>query len=139
MRVLTLTLPILLAACAAGDERSPGTIADADQVPAVRVLGPAERCLPVSRIQNTQVHGSQVIDFIALGGETWRNTLRAPCPGLGFEQRFAYETSAGSLCSVDTIQVLRTGGLGIIPGIRCQLGDFVPVERIEAQPDSQPH
>ena len=138
MRALALALPILLTACAAAEGRAPETIADADQVPAARVVGPAERCLPTSRILNTRVQGSQVIDFIALGGKTWRNTLRSACPGLGFEERFSYETSIGQLCHTDTIQVLRSGGAGIIPGVRCQLGDFVPVELVEGRQDSTP-
>ncbi|WP_126665525.1 hypothetical protein [Croceibacterium ferulae] len=139
MRMLALSLPILLlSACVSSEDRATDTIADADQVPAARVLGPAQRCLPTSRIQNTRVHGSQVIDFLALGGETWRNTLRAPCPGLAFEQRFAHETSIGELCRTDTVQVLRTGGGGLIPGVRCQLGEFVPVEPVDARRDSTP-
>jgi hypothetical protein len=139
MRALALVLPALLVACAAAEDRAPGTVADADQVPAARVVGAAQRCLPTTRILNTRVQGSQVIDFIALGGETWRNTLRAPCPGLGFEERFSYETSIGQLCHTDTIQVLRAGGSGIIPGVRCQLGDFVPVELVEGRKDRTPH
>ena len=131
MRAFALVLPVLLSACAAAEDRAPGTIADADQVPPARVVGPAQRCLPTSRIQNTRVQGSQVIDFLALGGETWRTTLRAPCPGLAFEERFSYETSIGQLCRTDTIQVLRAGGTGLVPGVRCQLGDFVPVELID--------
>jgi len=128
MRAPALFLPLLLASCAAADDRAPGAIADADQVPAARILGPGERCLPTSRIQNTQVHGSQVIDFKALGNKTWRNILPDPCPGLGFEQRFAYETSIGQLCDTDTIQVLRPGGGGLVAGPRCRLGEFVPVD-----------
>lgn len=134
---VSLLLPALLTACVAAEERAPGdVIADADQVPAARVLGDGQRCLQISQLQNTIVHGSQVIDFRLLGGKTFRNTLPVACPGLGFERRFAYEPTIGQLCDIDTIQVLRAGGPNVVPGPRCRLGEFVPVEVIRSGRDS---
>ncbi len=54
-------------------------------------------------------------------------TLPNGCPGLGFEERFAYKTTIGQLCSTDIITVLRTGGIN---GPSCGLGEFVPVELV---------
>lgn len=135
MRIPVVFMPILLVACAGSGEQVPGTVADADRAPPVTVVGEAQRCIQTGLIQNTDVHGSQIIDFRLRNGETWRSTLSAPCPGLATERRFAYESTVGQLCSrVDTIQVLYTGG-GAIPGARCALGPFVPVEPIRANPD----
>ena len=62
------------------------------------------------------------------GGATYRNTLPGRCPGLGFEQRFAYRTTIDQLCSLDTITVLQSGSS--IPGPTCGLGKFMPVTMI---------
>jgi len=129
MRYPALFLPLSLAACAGSGGEGPEMAANTDRVPAARTLGPAERCLRGAQIQNTDVHSSQVIDFRLRDGGTWRNTLSAPCPGLAVERRFAYDTSTGQICRNDSIQVLRTGG-GAVPGARCALGDFVPVESV---------
>ena len=97
--------------------------------PAIQALGPAERCISVNRIDTTRVHDDYTIDFELPGKEVYRNTLPNRCPQLGFEERFAYEANAGSLCSVDMISVIQSGAAG--RGPRCQLGQFVPVRLIE--------
>ena len=97
------------------------------RAPAVEVVGEAKRCIETNRIQNTVVHDDRTIDF-DLGRETYRNTLPARCAGLGFEERFAYKTTIGQLCSIDTITVLRSGGIN---GPTCGLGEFVPVRYVE--------
>jgi hypothetical protein len=126
MRALALSSLLLLCACAAQTETADTQTGAAD-VPPVTVLGPGERCIPTSLIQNTEVQSAQVIDFRMRNGRTFRSTLPAACPGLGFERRFAYQTTVGQLCTVDTIMVLYTGG-GAVPGATCRLGEFVPVE-----------
>ena len=97
------------------------------RAPAVEVVGEAKRCIETNRIQNTVVHDDRTIDF-DLGRETYRNTLPARCSGLGFEERFAYKTTIGQLCSIDVITVLQSGG---IRGATCGLGEFVPVRYVE--------
>ena len=94
------------------------------RAPAVEVLGEPTNCITVSRIRTTVVHDDYTIDFHLTGGDIYRNTLPARSPSLGFEERFAYETSAGSLCAVDTITVIESGAGR---GLRCGLGPFVPV------------
>ena len=99
------------------------------RAPAVEVLSEPVGCILTSRIRNTVVHDDFTIDFLMLGGEVFRNTLPNRCPQLGFEESFAYETSTGSLCSIDMISVLHSG---VGPGPRCALGPFVPVRYAEA-------
>lgn len=99
------------------------------RAPAVQVLGAAVNCVQTSRVRDTVVHDDYTIDFRMLGGEVYRNTLPGRCPGLGFEERFAYQTTTGQLCSVDTITVLQSGGAP--RGPTCGLGQFVPVRYAE--------
>ena len=94
------------------------------------VAGAPVDCVLVDRIRNTVVHDDYTIDFVLTGGDVYRNTLPNRCPGLGFEERFAYEASTGRLCQVDTITVLQPGAAG--RGPRCGLGAFVPVRYAEA-------
>jgi hypothetical protein len=95
------------------------------KAPAATVVGEPVRCIDISAIRNTQVWDDYTIDFITTGGHTYRNTLDSQCLRLGFEERFAYETSLGQLCSSDRISVLDGSGHR---GVPCGLGEFVPVE-----------
>jgi len=119
--LLPAVLLPLAAACAPVDNNQARDI----RAPAATVVGEPVRCIPVSNISNTQVWDDYTIDFIMSGGRTYRNSLQGRCPRLGFEERFAYETSIGQLCSNDRINVLDSDGRR---GMPCGLGDFVPVE-----------
>lgn len=112
-----------LAACAAPMDRSSEI-----EAPAARVVGEAENCITTNQIRETKVHDDYTIDFEMNGGRIYRNTLSLRCGGLGFEERFAYETSVGRLCSTDTITVLQSGGTR---GATCGLGQFVPIELVD--------
>ncbi len=114
-----------LAACAA----EPASSADVS-APAVTVAGAPADCIQTSRIRNTVVQDDYTIDFVLTGSDVYRNTLPNRCPGLGFEERFAYEVSTGQLCQVDTITVLQSGAAG--RGPTCGLGEFVPVRYVGA-------
>ena len=109
-----------LAACAAEVDTTPEI-----EAPAAVAVGEPVSCIQTSLIQDTQVHGDRTIDFEMTNDRIYRNTLPYGCSGLGFEERFAYETSIGRLCSTDTITVLRSGGIN---GPSCGLGEFVPME-----------
>jgi hypothetical protein len=95
------------------------------EVPPATPSGPAVNCVNLSQVRETHVRSDQVIDFEMNNRKILRNTLPNSCPGLGFEERFAYSVSNNELCSVDTITVLQSGGVG--PGPRCGLGKFQPV------------
>ena len=97
--------------------------------PAVTIAGEADNCIQTSRIAGTRIHDDFTIDFELTGGQVYRSTLPGRCPGLGFEERFAYEVNSGQLCQVDTITVLHSGGGR---GATCRLGQFVPVRYVEA-------
>jgi hypothetical protein len=88
-------------------------------------VGRPVNCIQTTLIHDTKVWDDYTIDFVMNNGTRYRNTLAGRCPNLGFDQRFAYKTTTGSLCDVDTITVLPTGSS--IPGPTCGLGKFVPV------------
>ena len=115
--IVAVALP--LAAC-----QQPVDSAPQSRAPAIEALGPAVRCIQTSRINDTRVHDDQTIDFHLLGGDVYRNTLPNRCPSLGFEERIAYSTGIGQLCSVDVITVLYSDGTR---GAGCGLGEFLPV------------
>ena len=108
-----------LAACAAETD----TTAEI-RAPAAAAVGEPVNCIQTSRISTTRVHDDYTIDFEMLDNTIYRNTLPIRCGGLGFEERFGYQTTIGQLCSTDTITVLRSGGIN---GPTCGLGQFVPV------------
>jgi Family of unknown function (DUF6491) len=123
--VLAPALALLATACATSPEQTAARDASqAAMVPAATPSGKPESCVITRNIRSTKVRNDSVIDFEMNGGKIYRNTLPQSCPGLGFEERFAYKTSTGQLCSVDTITVLRSS----IPGPTCGLGEFQPVE-----------
>jgi len=94
-------------------------------VPAAAIAGSARSCISLGAIRETRVRDDRTIDFITTGRKIYRNTLPNACPGLGFEQRFAYETSLSQLCSTEIITVLYQAGSP--RGASCGLGEFQPV------------
>lgn len=81
-------------------------------------------CIQPIRVRSSHVRDDKTIDFEMNGREIYRNTLPYSCPGLGFEERFAYKLSTGQLCSVDIITVLYSTGGGLSQGASCGLGKF---------------
>ena len=112
----------MLAACTAQMDGETSAAAD---IPPGNVTGEAVSCIQINRIQTTRVHGDETIDFVMGGNTVYRNVLPNRCYSLGFEERFAYQTSTGRLCSTDTITVLHSDGS---PGTTCGLGEFLPIE-----------
>ena len=89
--------------------------------------GTAPRCLQVRDIRNHTVISDHEILFDMGRHVVWKNTLRAECHGLKFENGFAWEISGGEACAnQQTIFVLNRGN-------PCQLGEF---SRYEAPPRS---
>ncbi|MEG3125819.1 hypothetical protein [Sphingomonas sp. GB1N7] len=108
---------------------APGMARDRSQVPEAVPAGKPESCLSIPRIRATHVHGDRVIDFETTGGKVYRNTLPNSCPGLGFREAFAYETSLSQLCSVDIITVIENPPVS--RGASCGLGQFQPVTLVK--------
>ena len=99
-------------------------------------------CITVSRIDQTEALDDQNILFRMRGNQVFRNHLPRRCPGLERENRIAYRTSVGRLCSIDTITVLEQFGVGFRDGFTCRLGEFVPlspaeVEELEAREEGR--
>ncbi|HTM95368.1 MAG TPA: hypothetical protein VL100_06080 [Croceibacterium sp.] len=119
--ILPAVLLPLAVACAPGNVDEPRKV----RAPAATATGEPISCISSNNIQNTEVWDDYTIDFRMANGRTYRNTLDNRCPGLGFEERFIYETSISQLCSTDVIAVLYSGGTR---GASCGLGQFVPVK-----------
>jgi hypothetical protein len=97
-------------------------------------------CLTTRRITKTIVVNDLNILFLVTGKTAYLNILPNQCKGLSRYRRFIYRTTAGSLCNLDTIQVV-TGSS--YPGRSCVLGSFHPVDKADAlavmeQPPARP-
>jgi hypothetical protein len=123
----TIALLTLIAATltTGGCAQAPTSPSARRSPPAAVAAGAPVDCVHTSFIERTQVYGDDVIDFHMRDGKVYRNTLPNRCPTLGFEERFAYRTTTGQLCSVDTITVLQSGSQ--IGAPTCGLGKFQPV------------
>lgn len=117
----TPALALAFIACAA-----PGAARDRANIPPATPAGKAESCIPLHLISETRVHGDQTIDFMMRDRKVYRNSLPYACSGLGFEEKFSYETSLSQLCSTDIITVLYSGPT-LSRGASCGLGQFQPV------------
>ena len=116
--------PLSAAAAAALFVALPGA-GQRDAVPAATTAGEPVDCVPLRNIRETRVRDDRTIDFVMRNGKVYRNDLGIACPRLGFERRFLFKTTIGSVCAVDTITVLETSNLS--PGPTCGLGKFQPV------------
>lgn len=103
-----------------------GDVADRVALAEARPVGEPQSCLPLQSIRSSRVRDDRTIDFELVNGQTYRNVLPYSCPGLGFDESFAYDTSLPRLCSLDTITVLQGGGN--LRGATCGLGQFQRVE-----------
>lgn len=90
-------------------------------------------CVVVANIDQTKALDDQTLIFRMRGKDVYRNTLPRTCPGLQRENRIAYETRVGRLCSIDTITVLERFGVGFTRGFTCRLGEFVPLSPDEIE------
>jgi hypothetical protein len=90
-------------------------------------------CIQVTRIDKTEAIDDQNIIFYMRGRQVFRNHLPRACPGLERENRIAYRTNAGRLCSIDTITVLEQWGVGFREAFTCRLGEFVPLSPAEVE------
>jgi len=88
-------------------------------------------CIPVQRVDRTEVLDNRSIVFHMRGREAFLNQLERDCPGLDREKRFMYEVKSAQLCTVDTISVLEDWGVGLAKGFTCPLGPFQKVSEDE--------
>ena len=118
---------LLATACNQVQRPAPVDLADDTSI---RVTGPAQNCIQLTGIRNTDVIDDYTVDFMS-GSKTYRNRLPNRCPGLSVADSFTYETSQSQLCNVDIIYPLRNYGGDIQRGAACGLGEFTPIERAD--------
>lgn len=116
----TMSLLALAPASAVAKDKKPDNL--------VAVGDPVD-CISLATIRSSHVRDDRAIDFETTGRKVYRNTLPYSCPGLGFEERFAFKTSTSQLCSVDIITVLQSFGGGLSQGASCGLGKFQPMQK----------
>jgi hypothetical protein len=90
-------------------------------------------CIVVSQINQTDAIDDQNLLFHMRGKRIYRSHLPRKCPGLQRENRIAYETRNGKLCSSDVITVLEQFGVSLQRGFTCRLGEFVPLSPDEIE------
>ena len=113
------------------NQQGAGRNGHAEDVPAVRVAGEAQSCIPIASIQESRVRDDWTIDFRTGANRWYRNSLPHRCSGLGQERAFSYSTSLSQLCSSDIIRVLGSAGGEPWELGSCGLGQFVPVEMVK--------
>ncbi len=124
---MQLAIVLVLSGCVAS---SPGEGENAETAaidPLEELMGDAQDCIPLNRIDRTEVVDAQTVLFFATGGEIYTNRLPNRCPGLGRHKTIMYKTSLNKLCNVDVITVLDQLGGGFVRGASCGLGAFIPV------------
>ena len=92
-----------------------------------------ERCLQLSRLDQTEVLNNHQILFKTKGKHYYLNTLPYPCPGLRRDSTLMFRTSIDLVCDVDVVTVLDHYGWGLQPGASCGLGKFEPVDETEVE------
>lgn len=122
---------LAVAGCAGPRSAEQLAEARAKDVPEARAVGKPVSCLTLTNIKDQQVYNDYVIDFETRGGKVYRNTIEQGCPGLGFEERFSFQTSISRLCRGEIITVLTTSGPGLQPRGSCGLSDFQPIEYVK--------
>lgn len=86
------------------------------------------RCIPVTRIDRTEVIDDQNIAFYLKPDDIYINRLGRACSRLDREKRFSYRRSTAVLCANDLITVLQDSGFGLGRGASCGLGMFHPAD-----------
>lgn len=88
----------------------------------------AESCIRTRSIRRTRVIDDSTIAFYMRNREVYLNLLPSRCPQLARNDRFAYESRGGRLCSIDTITVLIQFAGRLESGFTCRLGEFHPAD-----------
>lgn len=120
-----MALAAALAACTYQSREATGR---AKAIPAARVSGADQSCIPLAQIRETRVRDGRTIDFLSGSRTGWRNVLPTECPSLAYEEAFTYATSLSQLCSTDIIYPLQHWGGQLQRGPGCGLGSFTPIE-----------
>ena len=97
--------------------------------------GVSKRCISHTRIRRTEVVDNYTILFHMVGRKTYANIMERECRGLAFQSAIKYVVRGGTLCNIDSIEVLTSSFGGPI----CGLGDFHEIEKIKVEdPEDTP-
>lgn len=88
--------------------------------------GELKNCVPLHALKESKVIDDQTIFFRGPGKTAYLNKLPRTCSRLDVEERFAYQTSIGQLCSLDVITVVDNFGRS---WNRCGLGKFEELKK----------
>ncbi len=88
------------------------------------------RCITTRNLKSTRVVNDLNILFYMVGKTVYHNILPRQCKGLARYGSFSYRTTAGSLCSSDSIQILQ--GNSALGGRHCRLGSFHRITKEDA-------
>lgn len=112
-------------------------VANGGPVQAEEMAGPVvetTKCISLTMLDRTDVIDDRNILFYMRNNKIYLNRLPHRCSGLRFADRFSYRPIVNRLCSIDTITPLRDGspgGLGMIGGVSCKLGQFTAITEDE--------
>ncbi|MGD2166734.1 MAG: DUF6491 family protein [Gammaproteobacteria bacterium] len=123
---MRVTLALVLALSAVSIAAQDDTEAPTERAIALDLDSEAENCIRTSSIRRTRVIDDSTIAFYMRNREVYVNLLPSRCPQLARNNRFAYETRGGRLCSTDTITVLVQFAGRLEPGFTCRLGAYHP-------------
>ena len=84
----------------------------------------ARNCIQTRTLKGTAVVDDRNVLFIKKGNSIYHNVLPKECKGLSRYKLFSYSTTAGSLCNLDTIQVVDGQGR---ESRSCRLGYFYTI------------
>lgn len=116
MKQIALGLVLLAAASPA---------ADRDPL-AGRVVGPAEQCVSLNRIQGPDIQRDGTIIYRQNARRLWVTRPVDPCPSLRPPATLIVAVYGSRLCRNDRFRVQQTNS--IIPGPICRFGAFVPYD-----------
>jgi hypothetical protein len=120
MRALLILVLLPLAGCVT-DRMTPEE--DLADLVGDRVAQAPVNCVSTSLLDQPRIIDKQTIAYGRMG-TIYVNRLRSECPGLRPSTTLITEVKGGQLCRLDLVSTLEPGS--IIPGPKCQLGEFVP-------------
>lgn len=115
---LCLSATLLSLTAAPGHAEETGLLVDEGQMEI------SVRCLSLNRVKNTKIISKKHIAFYTRDGAVYVNTLPRKCHSLSRHKSFAYRTTVGKLCDLDTITVIHNFGGSFNLGPSCGLGKF---------------
>lgn len=120
---MRIALILVLSISALGAFAQDGDDAAAELVEEIGLGGETERCISSQSIRRIKAIDDSTIAFYMRNRDVYLNFLQWSCNGLRRNNRIAYETRGGRLCSMDRVSVIYDHG-GLDTGIPCPLGVF---------------